>query len=78
MKKKPFDSMGKDYDYETAKKEGLGPDKTGHWPSRAPKSGKILKGRGHPTFSKTEVGEELAGYEIEYRDDGYYSRKKVK
>lgn len=77
-KRKAFDPEGSDYDYETAEAEGLGPDKTGHWPSRAPSSGQILKGKGHETFHLTEKGESEAGYEIFKNDeDGrYYSRPK--
>jgi hypothetical protein len=73
---KKFDPEGSGYDYETAKKEGLGPDKTGHWPSRAPKSGQILKGRKHPTYHKTVKGEKKAGYQISKGGHGkYYSHK---
>lgn len=73
-----FDPEGSGYDYETAKSSGIKPDKTGHWPSREPKSGQILKGRKHPTYEKTVKGEDEAGYEI-YKDGGkYYSRPKAK
>jgi len=69
-----FDPEGSDYDYKTAKKFGIKPDKTGHMPSRAP-SGQILKGRKHKTYHKTEKGEKEAGYVIEKEKDGkYYSR----
>ena len=76
-KKKKFDPEGDGYDYETAKKAGLKADSTGHWPSRDPKSGRILKGRKHETFKKTVKGEAKEGYEIYKGKDGfYYSRKK--
>jgi len=39
-----FDPEGSGYDYESAKAAGLLPDSTGHWPSREPKSGLLLKG----------------------------------
>ena len=82
-----FDPIGKDYDYENAKKYGIAPDKTGHWASRAPLpdydafklglpmgSGLILKGTGHKTFDKTIKGEEDAGFEIiKGNDSRYYS-----
>ena len=69
-----FDPEGSGYDYKTAKKFGIKPDKTGHMPSRAP-SGQILKGRKHKTYHKTEKGEKEAGYVIEKEKDGkYYSR----
>lgn len=55
--------QGKDseYDYAAAEKAGLGPDADGHWPSRDPKTGRILKSINHPTFHKTVRGEEAAG-----------------
>jgi hypothetical protein len=71
-----FDPEGTGYDYESAKSAGLSQDETGHWPSRNPKTGQILKGRGHETFSLTEQGEKEAGYKIEKGSDGkYYSQK---
>lgn len=69
-----FDPEGSGYDYETAKKYGIKPDKTGHMPSRAP-SGQILKGRKHKTYEKTLKGEKEAGYVIEKgKDKKYYSK----
>jgi len=76
MPKKPFDPEGEDYDYDSAEKSGLGPDKTGHWPSREPKSGLLLKGRKHKTWRKTEAGEREAGYEIYNHNGRYYSKQK--
>lgn len=77
MPKKKFNPEGKGYDYETARSAGLKPNKTGHWPSREPKSGVILKGTGHETFNKTKAAEARHGYEIHKKKDGrYYSRKK--
>lgn len=70
-----FDSEGEGYDYETAEKHGIKPDETGHWPSRDPNTGQILKGRKHPTFHLTEEAEKEEGYEIyRARDGKYYSR----
>ena len=72
-----FDPEGVGYDYETAKAAGLSADETGHWPSRDPISGMLLKGAGHETFEKTLRGEEEAGFEVYKGDDGrYYSREK--
>jgi N12 class adenine-specific DNA methylase/GGDEF domain-containing protein len=72
--KPKFDSEGSGYDYESAKAAGLGPDESGHWPSRDPRTGLLLKGRSHPTWSKTVEGENSQGYGI-YRENGrYYSR----
>ncbi len=79
MPKKPykeFDPEGSGYDYATAEKNGITRDKSGHLPSRAPRSGQILKGRKHPTYHKTVSGEKSAGYGIYKGKNGrYYSRK---
>ena len=45
--KEPFDPEGFGYDYETATNHGFSPDSEGHWPSRVPETGQLLKGRGH-------------------------------
>lgn len=72
-----FDPEGSGYDYETAEKYGIKPDETGHWPSRVPETGQILKGTKHDTFSKTIEGEEQSGYKIKKGNDGrYYSMPK--
>lgn len=75
-----FDPEGKGYDYERAIKSGIKPSgKDQHWQSRDPKTGQILKGRGHKSFEKTRQGEEDAGYEIYKKSNGkYYSRPKKK
>ena len=52
------------------------PDKTGHWPSRAP-DGQILKGRRHKTYFKTVSGEKAAGFIIEKRGSKYFSRRRT-
>jgi len=79
MPKKPkFDPEGEGYDYESAKSYGLGPDKTGHWPSRNPMTGQILKGRKHKTFPLTEKGEKEAGYQITRGKNGKYYSTKIK
>jgi hypothetical protein len=70
-----FDPEGPGYDYQTAKKHGIKPDSTGHWPSRVPSTGRLLKGRKHETWHKTVSGEKKMGYEIYKGKDGYYSRK---
>ena len=71
-----FDPEGSGYDYKSARDVGLEPDETGHWPSRNPQTGQLLKGRGHETFSLTEQGEKEAGFEIfKGEDDKYYSKK---
>jgi hypothetical protein len=70
-----FDAEGSGYDYESASKSGISPDATGHWQSRDPKSGLLLKGRGHKTWKLTESGEKKAGYEIYKKNGRYYSRR---
>lgn len=73
-----FDPEGDGYDMETAVKAGLKADKTGHWPSREPTSGQLLKGRKHKTFALTIQGEAKAGYRIKKGEDGlYYSQKET-
>jgi hypothetical protein len=69
-----FDPRGEGYDYDTARAAGFGPDNTGHWPSRDPRTGVLLKGTGHPTWSKTLEGERAAGMEVYERDGRMYSR----
>lgn len=72
-----FDPEGSGYDYETAKAYGISPDETGHWQSREPSTGQILKGRKHETYPKTVAGENEAGHEIYQGSNGrYYSRTK--
>jgi hypothetical protein len=74
-----FDPEGSGYDTNSAIRAGMKRDETGHMGSRNPKTGQILKGRSHPTFSKTIDGEKRAGYEMYKGDNGkYYSRKIVK
>ncbi|KKN77441.1 hypothetical protein LCGC14_0360000 [marine sediment metagenome] len=69
-----FNPEGSGYDYETAAQYGLSPDETGHWPSRVPETGQILKGQKHSTYNKTVAGEKEAGFIIEKGLDGkYYS-----
>ena len=64
------------YDYESADKAGIKPDSTGHWASRNPETGQILKGRKHPTISRTKKAEKAAGYKVYRKDGRLYSRKK--
>ena len=74
--RKKFDPEGSGYDYETAESHGMKPDKTGHWSSREPKTGRLLKGRKHKTWHLTEKGEKEAGYKIYKKGGFYYSRQK--
>ena len=66
-----FDSMGTGYDYETAAKYGINPSPIdGHWQSRVPETGQILKGANHPTFHKTVAAERKMGNNIVYDETG--------
>lgn len=79
LSKDYFDPEGDGYDYKSAIDGGISPGDDGHWASRNPKTGQILKGRKHKTFPLTEKGEKEAGYEIYKGEDGkYYSREKKK
>jgi hypothetical protein len=69
----PFDPYGSGYDYETAKQFGLGPDKTGHWPSRVPGTGMLLKGLKHESWPLTMQAEQELGNKIIFKDGRYYS-----
>jgi hypothetical protein len=68
-----FDPEGIDYDYESAKKYSIVPDEFGHWQSRVPETGLLLKGRKHETWPLTVKGETDAGYKIVFKDGRYYS-----
>lgn len=70
---KRFDPEGEGYDYESAKIFKIGPDETGHWPSRVPSTGLLLKGRKHKTWPLTVEGETSAGYKIIFKNGRYYS-----
>ena len=64
------------YDYDAAKAIGATPDETGHWQSRDPESGRIFKGRRHPTIFLTRKAEREAGYKM-YRKKGLLYSKKI-
>ena len=74
QRRRGFNPLGSGYDFETARKFGITPDATGHWPSRAP-NGQILKGIRHPTFNKTVAGERKAGYQFYMKNGKIYTRK---
>jgi hypothetical protein len=76
---KPFDPEGSEFDYGTAKRGGMKPDSTGHWGSRDPETGQMLKGRSHPTWDLGVQGEGAVGNEIYRGPDGkYYSRPRLR
>ena len=73
-----FDPEGSGYDYASAEAFGMGPDADGHYYSRVPETGLLLKGAGHPTFDETLEGEAKAGNAIVQGSDGrYYTRNIV-
>lgn len=69
-----FDPEGEDYDYETARAAGIEPDAEGHWSSRDPRTGMMLKGRRHPTFDKGVDQDRRMGYGLEMQDGRYYTQ----
>lgn len=71
-----FDPEGSGYDYASARKWGITPDASGHWASRVPQTGLLLKGRRHKTWWMTEESEKRGGYEIYKTKGRYYSRRK--
>lgn len=70
-----FDPEGEGYDYETAKAAGLSAGPDGHWPSRDPRTGMLLKGRKHPTFQKGLEEDAKLGYTPSQKDGRYYTQK---
>ena len=66
------------YDYRSARAAGLKADKTGHWPSRDPQSGLILKGRKHKTFHLTVAAEKKEGYRMYKGKSGRYYSVKIR
>lgn len=67
-----FDPESDGYDYETARAAGIKPGPDGHWPSRDPRTGTLLKGKNHPTFQKGVDEDAKLGYYMRKRDDGRY------
>jgi hypothetical protein len=72
MPKVGFDPESDSYDYGSAKQRGLQAGEDGHWPSRDPETGMLLKGRRHKTFQKGVDVDRGMGYRLEKRDDGRY------
>lgn len=73
-----FDPEGSGYDYDTARKLGIKPDESGHWPSFDPQTGMLLKGKDHPTIDKTLAEELRLGNKLVQIDGRWYSRPKEK
>ena len=64
MNGKPWSPESGDYNYGLAIQGGLSPDSSGHWPSRLPQTGAILKGSKHPTYQKSIEAEKALGNEV--------------
>jgi hypothetical protein len=77
-----FDPEGSGYDYRSALLSGmLNSSYDKHWASRVPsgsKLGLLLKGKKHKTWDLLKQGEEKAGYEIQKKNNRYYSFPKEK
>jgi len=70
----PFAFKGKgDYDDATAKATGIKVPKGQHGFSLDPKSGKVLKSRGHPSFEKTRMTEEHLDSDLKFKKGRYYA-----
>jgi hypothetical protein len=77
VRKMVFDPESSGYDYETAKRHGIKRNKSGHLPSRSPRTGQMLKGKRHPTWDKAMKGEKEAGFKVFKGANGrYYSKPK--
>ena len=73
----PYKSFeqGSDYDYFNAAPENMPSDSTGHWSSRNPYTGQLLKSSNHPTYDLMIQGEKDAGYRIYQNDNREYSHQ---
>ena len=70
-----FNPEGSGYDTKTAKKLGYTRDAVGHLPTRDYRTGMILKGKKHPTFSKGVMQDFRMGYQLMKEGDRYYTAK---
>ena len=75
MKKGGFDPEGSGYDYKRAKELDYKRDDKGHLPTRDYKTGMILKGKKHKTFSKGVQEDFKKGYQLKKKGDRYYTIK---
>ena len=69
----PFDPSGSGYDYESAHQAGMGRGEGGHYGSRRPDDGLMLKGVKHPTFDTAISDDNALGYVAQERDGRYYT-----
>ena len=75
MKKGGFDPEGSGYDYKRAKELDYKRDDKGHLPTRDYKTGMILKGKKHESFSKGVQEDFKKGYQLKKKGDRYYTIK---
>lgn len=69
---KTFES-GSEYDYFNAAPENMPQENDGHWSSRNPHTGQLLKSPNHPTYNLLLEGEKQAGYKVQKIGDREYS-----
>ena len=70
-----FDVKGKGYDEKSARGAGVyNKDEFGHYPSRVPETGLLLKGRGHETYDKMLDEEKDMGFEVYEKGGRDYSK----
>ena len=76
-----FDPEGDGYDMESAVRAGMkpaGPEagaNVGHWSTREPATGLILKGRKHESFDVGIEEDAKLGYKLVKRGGRYYTAK---
>ena len=75
LKKGGFNPEGSGYDYKRAKELDYKRDDKGHLPTRDYKTGMILKGKKHETFSKGVQEDFKKGYQLKKKGDRYYTIK---
>jgi hypothetical protein len=75
LKQGGFNPEGSGYDYKRAKELNYKKDEKGHLPTRDYKTGMILKGKKHKTFSKGVQEDFKKGYQLKKKGDRYYTIK---
>jgi hypothetical protein len=75
LKQGGFNPEGTGYDYKRAKELKYKKDEKGHLPTRDYKTGMILKGKKHETFSKGVQEDFKKGYQLKKKGDRYYTIK---
>ena len=68
-----FDPEGADYDINRARELRFQRDDKGHLPSRDPTTGRILKGKQHPTFQEAIEQDKKSGHYVIEQPDGVYT-----